>query len=533
MYFDDYSTSFQSLYKPMYNMSTNYNVTGGVANGAGSAVNANATGGYAGGWMMNPLSNVGVGQFGPNQLLQNNEQRNNYYARPIAAHKKKDELPTILGIVGTTLGTAALLVALAKGRKAVKVKPGPKPAPQPGPKPGPQPGPKPGPKPGPQSGPQPGPQSGPQPGPQSGPQANTIQVVTGKVPYAPKYINVNPNTMKYAPTVNPVLNPGPQANTIQVVTGKVPYVPKYINVNPNTMKYAPSANPVPQPGPQANTIQVVTGKVPYAPKYINVNPNTMKYVPSANQASQSTIAVNGKITKEGQDALKYVSNHQFNAGLAKEARRADARAAFSAENYTAQGLMTPEAQEAYNRVLGQQFKPNWNEAAQPLKRSVRNQMKADARAAFSAENHIAQGKFTPEAQDALRKVQGQQFNSGLIKDARRKDAYIAFSGSNYTAQGKIAPQGQDALRYVSNHQFNADLAREARRADARAAFSQLDDNVLAKVNANLNTIRQDIANKGSVVYTTHTNPTFNEGYSLGANAKGSDKLAELLKQMQG
>ena len=485
MYFDDYSTSFQSLYKPMYNMSTNYNVTGGVANGAGSAVNANATGGYAGGWMMNPLSNVGVGQFGPNQLLQNNEQRNNYYARPIAAHKKKDELPTILGIVGTTLGTAALLVALAKGRKAVKVKPGPKPAPQPGPKPGPQPGPKPGPK--------PGPQSGPQPGPQSGPQANTIQVVTGKVPYAPKYINVNPNTMKYAPTVNPVLNPGPQANTIQVVTGKVPYVPKYINVNPNTMKY----------------------------------------VPSANQASQSTIAVNGKITKEGQDALKYVSNHQFNAGLAKEARRADARAAFSAENYTAQGLMTPEAQEAYNRVLGQQFKPNWNEAAQPLKRSVRNQMKADARAAFSAENHIAQGKFTPEAQDALRKVQGQQFNSGLIKDARRKDAYIAFSGSNYTAQGKIAPQGQDALRYVSNHQFNADLAREARRADARAAFSQLDDNVLAKVNANLNTIRQDIANKGSVVYTTHTNPTFNEGYSLGANAKGSDKLAELLKQMQG
>ena len=42
-----------------------------------------------------------------------------------------------------------------------------------------------------------------------------------------------------------------------------------------------------------------------------------------------------------------------------------------------------------------------------------------------------------------------------------------------------------------------------------------------------------MANKGSIVYTTHTNPTFNQGYSIGANAKGADKLAELYAKMIG
>ncbi len=30
--------------------------------------------------------------------------------------------------------------------------------------------------------------------------------------------------------------------------------------------------------------------------------------------------------------------------------------------------------------------------------------------------------------------------------------------------------------------------------------------------------------QGDVVYTTHTTQTLNEGYSIGTNAKGADKL---------
>ena len=51
-------------------------------------------------------------------------------------------------------------------------------------------------------------------------------------------------------------------------------------------------------------------------------------------------------------------------------------------------------------------------------------------------------------------------------------------------------------------------------------------------NNNLNAIRPDLASNGSVVYTTHTPETLANGYSIGQNAKGADKLAELLAQMQ-
>ena len=117
MYFDDYSTSFQSLYSPMYNLQTTYsanmNPYGGYGFGAGYCA-----GMYPGmGMLMNPLAGVGVGQFNGDYLVRNEDQKNNYYARPIATHKKKDELPTILGIIGTTLGTAAVLLALKKGKK--------------------------------------------------------------------------------------------------------------------------------------------------------------------------------------------------------------------------------------------------------------------------------------------------------------------------------------------------------------------------------------------------------------------------------
>ncbi len=122
MYFDDYSTSFQSLYGPMYNLQTNYSAYSMPYAGGAYA------GGmfpYMGGAYNGSLTNVPVGQFGADQLVRNDETRNNYYAAPIAPHKKKDELPTILGIIGTALGTAAMALALAKGRGKKVPKPVP------------------------------------------------------------------------------------------------------------------------------------------------------------------------------------------------------------------------------------------------------------------------------------------------------------------------------------------------------------------------------------------------------------------------
>lgn len=114
MYFDDYSTSFQSLYSPMYNLQTNYSQMGPGRYGAGYGM------GMMGGY--DPLmAGVGVGQMGADQLVKGDQQINNYYTRPIATHKKKNELPMVLGIIGTALGTAAVLMALRKGKKAPKI----------------------------------------------------------------------------------------------------------------------------------------------------------------------------------------------------------------------------------------------------------------------------------------------------------------------------------------------------------------------------------------------------------------------------
>ena len=145
MYFDDYSTSFQSLYSPMYNLQTSYSAIGGGAYGAGAGYGAGmgmSAGMYPGMGVYNgSMTNIAVGQFGADQLIKNDDKLNNYYARPIATHKKKDELPTILGIIGTALGTAALLLAMRKGKKAKTPAPAPAPAPAPTPGPIPTPGP--------------------------------------------------------------------------------------------------------------------------------------------------------------------------------------------------------------------------------------------------------------------------------------------------------------------------------------------------------------------------------------------------------
>ena len=124
MNFDNYSTSFQSLMSPMYNVQANYSaIAGGYGNGYGAGLGMGGYypgmgAGYMGmGGFMTPMNGVGIGQFNADYLIKNDDKNNNYYARPVAVHKKHDEVPTMLGILGTALGTAALLLALAKGKK--------------------------------------------------------------------------------------------------------------------------------------------------------------------------------------------------------------------------------------------------------------------------------------------------------------------------------------------------------------------------------------------------------------------------------
>ena len=135
MNFDTYSTSFQSLMSPMYNIQANYNANlygnggAGIGNGiyGGGYGFGNGAYGYMGGFM-GPMMNVGIGQFNADYLLKGEDQKNNYYARPIPVHKKENETGTMLGILGTALGTAALIVALLKGKRVKAPKTGHTPA---------------------------------------------------------------------------------------------------------------------------------------------------------------------------------------------------------------------------------------------------------------------------------------------------------------------------------------------------------------------------------------------------------------------
>lgn len=112
---ENYATSFQSLMSPMYNVNANYSMNG---YGMGAGYGLGYGGGYMGG-LMTPMANVGVGQFNADYLIKDDSKNNNYYTRPIATHKKKDETGTILGIGAAALATIALLVAACKGKAPV------------------------------------------------------------------------------------------------------------------------------------------------------------------------------------------------------------------------------------------------------------------------------------------------------------------------------------------------------------------------------------------------------------------------------
>ena len=405
MNFDNYSTSFQSLMGPMYNVQANYSaMTGGYGNGYGAGFGMGGYypgmgAGYMGmgmGGFMTPMNGVGIGQFNADYLIKNDDKNNNYYARPVAVHKKHDEVPTMLGILGTALGTAALLLALAKGKKFKW----------------------------PSRGARPQTNNPVNPNPAPGSQSSNI---AGYLP-APTHKPVNPvNTNPVNPT-----NPGQGVQTTHIA-GYLP-APTHKPVNPV------NSNPVnPTNSGQGAQTTHIAGYLPAQTarqaQAIEKQKAAMN-LPSSNQSwvvPSNTAPVAGYLPAQTAKQTQAIEKQQAAMNLSSS-NQVLTTPVTNPETATKLGAMTPEAEAAYNRILGQQFRP------------------------------------------------------GIAKQNRRIDAQIAFAGLKNNTPTQM-------------------------------------------VNQNLAEIRPDIAKQGNVVYTTHTPQTLSEGYSIGSNAKGSEKLQALLAQM--
>ena len=118
--YDNYGTSFQSLYSPMSIVQSNYSYLnpGAGMNGAAGAygasypgMNTNISNNFYSGFY-DPLAN----QMTQEALLKHDKDNNDYYARPIAPHIKEDNTGTILGAIATGVSALALLAALRKGK---------------------------------------------------------------------------------------------------------------------------------------------------------------------------------------------------------------------------------------------------------------------------------------------------------------------------------------------------------------------------------------------------------------------------------
>ena len=118
--YDNYGTSFQSLYSPMGIVQSNYSYLnpGAGMNGAAGAygasypgMNTNISNNFYSGFY-DPLAN----QMTQEALLKHDKDNNDYYARPIAPHIKEDNTGTILGAIATGVSALALLAALRKGK---------------------------------------------------------------------------------------------------------------------------------------------------------------------------------------------------------------------------------------------------------------------------------------------------------------------------------------------------------------------------------------------------------------------------------
>ena len=414
MYFDDYSTSFQSLMGPMYNVQANYSANIGGA--AGAAVGAGAgsvnnTSIYNMGYI-SPMMNVGVGQFGADQLIKGDQFKNNYYTRPIAAHKKKDELPTILGIVGTALGTAALLYALTKGRG--RKAPSPRPNPTPGPVPTPTPT--------------------PTPGPIPTPNPNNVR---GLLPHKP----IDPNSLPAVRYNHPTFSGSSNAGSNIGGTGS--------NVG----------------GTGSNIGGVGSSPI--------------------NTGAGTSVGGNG--------SLPATINNPVSTPI----------------------------------ITGVPTGRNSNSRIQDI--AVDVPFEEIGRFSLPASN-VRGALPAPAAQPAL--ASGSSVRGYLpLPDARTNNSLpvLASNNSNLKPISEFLPKNESLVGNLPA----AEGTKYLPLPDSRTKTSLPIPMNVAKAEQNLFAVRPDLASQGNVVYTTHTPATLQEGYSIGSNAKGADKLAQLLAQMQG
>ena len=418
--------------KPMYNVNANYTLgMGGYPGAAGAGIGA----GYMnpammGMYAMGPMANVGIGQFRADYLLKGEDQLNNYYARPIAAHKKKDELPTVLGILGTALGTAALLVALAKG----KFKRLPRPLPPAGTTGG----------------------AGAT-GAAGGAGAPTGGLPTGGLPTG----GAN------APTG------GIPTGGNSQVAGLLPHKP----INPNSLPAPIYNNPtIVNPGAAAP----ITGST--APITGSTAPITGATTPVTGNGAQSTIA-------------GYLPAHTSRVQNALNKQAAAMNLPSSGNVYT-----TPVNISGVPATVG-------NTAAVP-----------------SPVVHKASGvTVLNTGHKSNMPIPSWKFGAEDVAFEEVKTATNALTGSQ--VKGALP-----APAYVAKQQAAMNLPSSGNVYTTPLTASQQTPAMIA--NNNLNAVRPDLASNGSVVYTTHTPETLANGYSIGQNAKGADKLAALLAQMQ-
>ena len=332
MNFDTYSTSFQSLMKPMYNVNANYMMGAGGFGGAGAGI----YGGYMnpammGMYAMGPMANIGVGQFNANYLLQGEDQMNNYYARPIAAHKKENDTGTILGILGTALGTAALIAAMAKGK--FRRVPG-----------------------------------------------------NGRAPITPPPAGGGTTNPPIRPTGSSTVVPSsaaPQAKTAPAPAVTAPAPAQTAAPAPVVTASAPTGT---TPAPTGTTPAPVKPNLPPLADLLKAQGPSI-VLPAASNAATATAPAATQIA--GYLPAPAVSQRMQNA-LNKQAAAMNLPSSgnvittpLTPQQATAAGIRTPEAQAAYDRVLAQQFKPG-------LKREA---ARADARAAFRTPADMANQKL--------------------------------------------------------------------------------------------------------------------------------------------
>lgn len=456
--------------KPMYNVNANYTMgMGGYPGAAGAGIGA----GYMnpammGMYAMGPMANVGIGQFRADYLLKGEDQLNNYYARPIAVHKKKDELPTILGILGTALGTAALLVALAKG----KFKRSPRPLPPAGTTGG----------------------AGAT-GAAGGAGAPTGGLPTGGLPTG----GAN------APTG------GIPTGGNSQVAGLLPHKP----INPNSLPAPIYNNPtIVNTGAAAP----ITGST--APITGATTPVTGTTAPVTGNGAQSTIA-------------GYLPAHTSRVQNALNKQAAAMNLPSSGNVYTTPSAQpagylpahTSRVQNALNKQAAAMNLPSsGNVYTTPVNISGVPATVGNSVVVPSPVAHNASGVtiLNPGHRSNM-PVASWKFGAEDVPFEEVKVATKALGGSQ--VKGALP-----APAYVAKQQAAMNLPSSGNVYTTPLTASQQTPAMIA--NNNLNAVRPDLASNGSVVYTTHTPETLANGYSIGQNAKGADKLAALLAQMQ-